>query len=220
MRQTIFQYAITAISKWLLVLAVIFAACTRTNIHNQATGLTSAVEAKYSSHSSTIADTTHWPPTFGFGKLATTQELATLDIDIRPDGQGLPAGSGTVTAGKAIYASKCAACHGKTGVEGPNNRLVETAAERTENYKTKEKTIGNYWPYATTLFDYIRRAMPFNAPGSLTNDEVYALTAFLLHANNIIAPDAKINAQTLPQIIMPARQYFVTDDRKGGPEVR
>ncbi len=196
---------------------MIFVACTRTNIQNQAPVLTSDVDVK---HPATVADSTQWPPTFGFGKLTTTQELAVLDIDVQPDGKGLPLGSGTVTAGKAIYAGKCAACHGKTGVEGPNNRLVAPVAEGTESDKAKEKTIGNYWPYATTLFDYIRRAMPFNAPGSLTNDEVYALTAFLLHANKIIPPDAVINAETLPQIIMPARQYFVTDDRKGGPEVR
>lgn len=163
----------------------------------------------------------NWPASFGFGKPATPQEIALLDIDVRPDGKGLPKGSGTALAGKAIYAVKCAACHGKTGVEGPNNRLVSVAENETAGAESsKEKTIGNYWPYATTLFDYIRRAMPFNAPGSLTNEEVYSLTAFLLNANKIIPPDANINAKTLPKVVMPAQKFFVPDDRKGGPEVR
>ena len=163
-----------------------------------------------------------WPQSFNIGRPATEQEIAKLDIDVQPDGKGLPTGSGTVIAGKAIYASKCAACHGRTGIEGPNNRLVSHVSEN-KAYGTeisKEKTIGNYWPYATTLFDYIRRAMPFNAPGSLTNEEVYSVTAFLLQANDIIPPDGTINAENLPKIIMPAQKHFVTDDRKGGPEVR
>ena len=86
--------------------------------------------------------------------------------------------------------------------------------------KKKEKTIGNYWPYATTVFDYVRRAMPFNAPGSLTNEEVYHLTAYLLNANEIIDEKYVINAQTLPKVIMPAQKLYVPDDRKGGAEIK
>jgi S-disulfanyl-L-cysteine oxidoreductase SoxD len=154
-----------------------------------------------------------WSERFGFGKAATPEKIAALDIDVRPDGKGLPAGSGTVAEGKQVYAAKCASCHGITGVEGPYNHLVSGDT-------SKAKTIGNYWPYATTVFDYIRRAMPFTAPGSLTNKEVYDLTAFLLHANKLIDSATVINAQTLPKIEMPAKKLFVSDNRKGGAEIR
>lgn len=161
-----------------------------------------------------LADSVPWPESFELGRLATQKEIAVLDIDIRPDGKGLPAGAGTSVAGKKIYSAKCAACHGKTGVEGPNNQLVGIMQN------TKEKTIGNYWPYSTTLFDYIRRAMPFNEPGSLTDEEVYNLTAFLLSSNQIIDSTTVMNAETLPKVSMPAQKHFVIDDRRGGPEVR
>jgi len=207
---------ITNLSWFLAGIILLTEACTgpQTNSKSSANSLVTPASV-------TRADSVEWPASFGFGKPATPQEIALLDIDVRPDGKGLPQGSGTVLAGKAIYAAKCAACHGKTGVEGPNNRLVsitENEAAGTEN--SKEKTIGNYWPYATTLFDYIRRAMPFNAPGSLTNEEVYALTAFLLNANKIIPAEATINAETLPKVVMPAQKLFIPDDRQGGPEVR
>ncbi|QNF33342.1 cytochrome c [Adhaeribacter swui] len=207
---------ITNLSWFLAGVLLLTGACTasQTTSKSSASSLISAAPV-------TKADSPEWPSTFGFGKPATPQEIALLDIDVRPDGKGLPSGSGTVLAGKAVYAVKCAACHGKTGVEGPNNRLVSVAEnEAAGTESNKEKTIGNYWPYATTLFDYIRRAMPFNAPGSLTNEEVYALTAFLLNANKIIPAEASINAETLPKVVMPAQKLFVPDDRKGGPEIR
>jgi S-disulfanyl-L-cysteine oxidoreductase SoxD len=160
-------------------------------------------------------DTTGWPSSFGFGRAATQKEIDSMDISIRPDGKGLPPGSGTARTGSAIYQLKCAACHGKTGTEGPYARLVAPMGDTT-----KAKAIGNYWPYATTLFDYTRRAMPFNAPGSLSAAEVYSLTAYLLTANKIIDSATVINAQTLPQVKMPAHDLFVPDDRRGGPEVR
>ena len=138
-----------------------------------------------------------------------------MDISIRPDGKGLPPGSGTAAAGKEIYAVKCAACHGKTGTEGPYARLVAPMGDTT-----KAKAIGNYWPYATTIFDYTRRAMPYTAPGSLSDEEVYNLTAFLLAANKIIDSSTVVDAQNLPQVKMPAREFYVPDDRRGGPEVR
>lgn len=162
-------------------------------------------------------DTLPWPVSFGLGRPATQAEIALLDIDIRPDGKGLPAGSGTATAGKAIFELKCAACHGTDGGGGPGGTLVTSGAA---SGKRAEKTIGNYWPYATTVFDYIRRAMPFNQPGSLTNEEVYNLTAFLLNASHIIDDKAVINAQTLPKVVMPAKNLFLPDDRRGGPEIR
>lgn len=159
-------------------------------------------------------DTLRWPDRFGLGRRATAGEIAQWDTDVRPDGAGLPAGSGTVASGRLVYAAKCASCHGKTGVEGPYNRLVRTADQ------PKEKTIGNYWPYATTLFDYVRRAMPYNAPGSLTDEEVYGVTAFLLQANDLLDSTAVLDAATLPKVAMPARPRFVPDDRRDGPQIR
>jgi mono/diheme cytochrome c family protein len=163
-------------------------------------------------------DTAKWPASFGFGKTATPQQIAAQDIDVRPDGLGLPAGSGTVAQGKAIYALKCIACHGSAekvvaGAKLPAPVLVSDSA-------SKVKAIGNYWPYASTVFDYIRRSMPYNLPGSLTDNEVYGLTAYLLNANKIIKTDAVLNAQTLPKVVMPAQKLFITDDRKDGPEIR
>ncbi|WP_240699261.1 c-type cytochrome [Spirosoma sordidisoli] len=157
------------------------------------------------------------PGAFGFGRPAEPAQVATLDIDVRPDGTGLPAGSGTVATGAVIFAAKCSACHGAGGTGGPNGALVITDATPG---KRPAKVIGNYWPYATTVFDYIRRAMPFNEPGSLTNDEVYALTAFLLHRNKLIDEKTVMNAKTVPAVRMPAQASYVPDDRTGGPEIR
>jgi len=167
-----------------------------------------------------IQDTTKWPATFGFGRTATVEEITLWDIAIRPDGKGLPPGEGDAAKGKAIYALKCVACHGENGREIPGFKLAGPALVSDTLFKSKPKTIGNYWPYATTLFDYMRRTMPYNLPGSLTNNEVYSLTAFLLSANQIIKSDAILNAQTLPRVIMPAKKLFVIDDRKGGAEVK
>jgi cytochrome c len=165
-----------------------------------------------------LADTLSQPVHYGFGRPATAAEIAALDIDVRPDGTGLPKGEGNATEGKAIYIQKCAACHGATGTEGPNDRLV--VGDTTKGGGRKIKAIGNYWPYATTVFDYIRRAMPFNQPGSLTDEEVYSLTAYLLNANGLLPVDTKLNAKNLPKIKMPARDKFIPDDRKDGPEIR
>ena len=163
------------------------------------------------------------PARFAFGRRATPGEIAAWDVDVRPDGTGLPPGSGTASQGAALYARKCAACHGKTGIEGPFDRLV--GREPRESFPfgrdpSLVKTIGNYWPYATTLYDYMNRAMPLDAPGSLKPDEVYALVAFLLWRNDVIASSTEMNAQTLPRVVMPAHDRFVADNRRGGPEVR
>ena len=164
------------------------------------------------------ADTAQWPVSFGFGREATPQQIAALDIDVRPDGLGLPAGSGTVRLGQAIYLTKCIACHGSAEKVAPGVKLP--APVLVSDGASKAKAIGNYWPYASTVFDYIRRSMPYNLPGSLTNNEVYSVTAYLLNANKIIKADAVLDAQTLPKIVMPAQKLFIADDRKGGPEVR
>ena len=165
-----------------------------------------------------LADTLSKPAGFGFGKPATPAQIAALDIDVRPDGKGLPKGSGNATEGKTIYQQKCAACHGATGTEGPNDRLV--VGDTTKGGGRRIRAIGNYWPYATTVFDYIRRAMPFNQPGSLTDQEVYSLTAYLLNANGLWDEKTSLNAKNLPKIKMPARDHFVPDDRRDGPEIR
>ncbi|QJD81389.1 c-type cytochrome [Spirosoma rhododendri] len=166
-------------------------------------------------------DTIPTPVRFGFGRPATTAELTRLDIDVRPDGKGLPAGAGMAVRGKTIFATKCAVCHGVGGTGGPGGALVTTTTATTAVVgKRPDKTIGNYWPYVTTVFDYVRRAMPFNEPGSLTDEEVYHLTAYLLHANGIIDEKAVITAQTLPKVVMPAQKLFIPDDRRGGPEIR
>lgn len=155
------------------------------------------------------------PESFGFGKIAEKERILLWDIDVRPDGQGLPIGSGTATKGKSIYNIKCVSCHGVEGKDGPYDRLVGP------NIPWKEaKTIGNYWPYATTLFDYINRAMPFDQPGSLTASEVYSLTAYLLYENGIINEDEVLNSKTLPSIHMPNSKSFVDDDREGGKEIK
>lgn len=166
-------------------------------------------------------DTTGWPVSFAFGRLATPAEITAWDIDVKPDGKGLPAGTGATAAGRIVYITKCAACHGATGEEIANVKLPAPALVSDTTFKgRKSNTLGNYWPYATTIFDYVRRTMPYNMPGSLTNNEVYSVTAYLLSANKIIAPGLVLNAQNLPKVVMPAQKLFIMDDRNGGDEVK
>jgi cytochrome c len=157
-----------------------------------------------------------WPiaaqsPTYGLGRAAKPEEIKAWDFAISPDGRELPAGSGSAAAGAGIYATKCAACHGKTGKEGPNDVLV--GGQGTLNTNKPVKTIGSYWPYATTVWDYINRAMPYDKPGTLSADQVYAVTAYLLSLNGILKEDAVMNAKTLPQVKMPNRNGFIGDPR-------
>lgn len=141
------------------------------------------------------------------GVPATPEQIAGWDISVGPDGAGLPPGSGDARAGKAVYEQKCLACHGVDGAGTPNDRLV--GGHGTLATPAAVRTIGSFWPYATTLFDYIRRAMPIVEPQSLSNDDVYALTAYLLQLNGIIDDDYVLNAQTLPRVEMPNRDNFV-----------
>jgi mono/diheme cytochrome c family protein len=141
------------------------------------------------------------------GVEATPAEIAGWDVSIPPDGSGLPPGSGTPKAGEAIYTVKCMACHGERGAGLLNDRLV--GGQGTLTSAAPVRTIGSYWPYATTVFDYVRRAMPYPQPHSLTNDEAYALTAYLLNLNGIIAANAVMDAKTLPRVKMPNRDNFV-----------
>ena len=141
------------------------------------------------------------------GRAATAQEARAWDISIPPSGAGLPAGSGTVKQGEAVYVAQCQACHGPKGAGKPADALVGGIGSLAS--ANPVRTVGSYWPYATTLFDYTRRAMPVTKPLSLTNDEVYAVTAYVLFLNGIIAENAEMNAGTLPQVKMPNRDGFV-----------
>ena len=141
------------------------------------------------------------------GRIVTPADIAGWDISIPPDGTGLPPGSGTAVAGIAVYEQKCQACHGAKGSGQPNDRLVGGGG--TLASKTPVRTIGSYWPYATTVFDYVRRAMPYLQPQSLSDDEVYAVTAYLLNLNGIIGDTDEMNARTLPKVTMPNRSGFI-----------
>jgi len=143
------------------------------------------------------------------GKPISPEDLVSWDISIGPDGTGLPPGSGTVQQGEAVFAAKCQACHGAKGAGQPNDRLVGGQGSLPDD-RPPVKTIGSYWPYATTLFDYIRRAMPLNESKALTNDEVYGVVAYLLNLNGIIAEGETMNAQSLPKVAMPNREGFIT----------
>jgi cytochrome c len=143
------------------------------------------------------------------GQPATAEDIAKWDIDIAPSGKGLPAGSGTAARGEAVYKQHCAACHGAKGEGKPNDALVGGVGKLAGKGPAR-KTVGSYWPYATTIFDYVRRSMPWNAPKSLANDDVYAVAAYLLMLNNIIGPDDVMDAKTLPAVKMPNRDSFIS----------
>ena len=153
---------------------------------------------------------------YGLGRSATEAEIQAWDIDISPDGKGLPAGQGSVAEGATVYKKHCASCHGATGVEGPMPNLV--GGQGTLDTDHPFKTVGSYWPYATTLYDYIFRTMPLTAPQSLTPHEVYAVVAWILFRNGIVAETAHLDATTLPRIQMPNRNHFMSDPRPDVPK--
>ena len=163
---------------------------------------------------------------YGLGRTASSAEVAALDIDVAPDGHGLPPGRGTAAQGASLFAQKCASCHGAQGQGMPPAFPALVGRDpKGEGFPFASdwritRTIGNYWPEATTIFDYVRRAMPHTAPGSLTNDEVYALTAFLLAANQVISSDAALDSASLSHVKMPYHNKFVRDNRRGGNEVK
>jgi cytochrome c len=151
---------------------------------------------------------------FGFGTTPTADEIAKINIDAMPDGRGLPAGSGTPDQGKKVYEDKCMACHGENleGVGAQGGAALIGGRGSIGTPKTK-KTVESYWPYASTVFDYVKRAMPFDEPGSLKDDEIYAVAAYILFRGNIIKKDAVMNAKTLPKVDMPNKDGFIPDPR-------
>lgn len=164
------------------------------------------------------------PARFDVGRPATPEEVSAWNIDVNAAGEGLPPGRGDAAAGAVVYATRCSSCHGARGEGGvpPNPRLVGREP-RDFSFATAPaavKTVGNYWPYATTLFDYIRRAMPQTAPGTLTADETYAVIAWILAENDVIPREQVMDATSLPAVRMPSRDRFVPDDRRGGAGFR
>ncbi|WP_310572285.1 cytochrome c [Gemmatimonas sp.] len=164
---------------------------------------------------------------YGLGHAAADSAIAAMNQDIGQDGAELPAGSGTVARGVVVYAAQCSQCHGAKGEGLPTfPKLVgrDSAGAPKPEFQfattNKTKTIGNYWPHATTLFDYIKRAMPFATPGSMTDDDVYAVTAYLLSANAIIPDTTTLDAARLRAVRMPARDHFVPDNRKPAATAR
>lgn len=143
------------------------------------------------------------------GMPVSATEIEALDYAVQPAGDGLPDGSGTAKQGATVYQTHCLACHGAEGQDGINDRLAGGHGSLTTAKPVK--TVGSYWPYATTVFDYVRRAMPYQTPGVLSNDELYAVTAYLLFVNDIVDENAVLNAQTLPGVRMPNRDNFVWD---------
>jgi S-disulfanyl-L-cysteine oxidoreductase SoxD len=152
---------------------------------------------------------------YGFGRVATRAEISSWDIDVAPDGRNLPRGQGTFAHGRDIYVSRCVACHGPKGEGGLGDRLAGGTGSLAT--ATPVKTIGSYWPYATTLFDYIRRAMPLDSPQSLSNDDVYAVSGYVLYLNGLVPEGTTVDAQTLMSVKMPNRDGFVDDPR---PDVK
>lgn len=163
------------------------------------------------------------PPTWQLGETADPIDISSWNTDVRPDGTGLPDGHGDVAAGREVYANRCLTCHGENGRDGWADPLAGRIADDAfpfANDPSARRTIGSYWPYATTLFDYVNRAMPYDAPGTLSSDDVYAVTAYLLHLNELVDEHAVLDRTSLPAVRMPARDRFVPDNRRGGREVR
>ena len=151
-----------------------------------------------------VAETPQGP---GLGQSVSPEAIALWDISVFPDGEGLPKGEGTVADGEVLYQQKCMVCHGENGLGATADQLAGAQMSLSSDYP--EQTIGSYWPYATTVFDVVRRSMPMTAPGSLTDNEVYAVTAYLLYLNQLIARDAVMNASTLPKVKMPNVGGFI-----------
>lgn len=146
---------------------------------------------------------------YEFGRPPTSAEIKAWGIDVLPDGTGLPDGRGTVAQGQQVYQDNCEGCHGTNGIDGIKDRLAGGRGSLATDHPIK--TVGSFWPYATSLFDYIRRAMPYPSPGSLSADDTYAVAAYILHLNGIVPADVTLDKQSLPRIRMPNRDGFIPE---------
>lgn len=149
---------------------------------------------------------------YGVGRSPTPEEVKAWDISIGPDGAGLPQGGGSVAEGKDVYSRRCARCHGAQG-QGAEEGAALVGGQGTLATSKPLRTVGSYWPHATTLWDYVNRAMPYKEPGVLTANQVYAVVAYILHLNGIVPADTRMTAETLPKVRMPNRDGFVPDPR-------
>jgi cytochrome c len=154
-------------------------------------------------------------PTYHVGRAATLADINARDITVGPDGKGLPIGEGTAAQGAVVYANRCEECHGPEGKGSDQVGFIGKPADLLGD--SPKKTVGSYWPYAAPLWGYIDRAMPFDRPGELTRDQVYAVTAYILQLNGLIGENDKLNAETLPKVRMPNRDGFVPDSRPDAP---
>jgi cytochrome c len=151
-------------------------------------------------------------PPYNVGRPAPRELIQSWDISVAPTGQGLPVGHGTAKEGERLYNLRCASCHGSKG-EGKDDYPPLVGGRGSLATAKPSQTVGSFWPYATTVWDYVRRAMPYEQPGTLSPDQVYALTAFVLHLNGIVGKDEMLNEKTLPRVRMPNRDGFVADAR-------
>lgn len=170
------------------------------------------VGAVFALVTATVAQTSR----YNLGRPATPEEIRELDISVAPDGSGLPPGHGTVDQGRDVYQALCANCHGDRG-QGSSQYRALVGGQGTLATKNPVRTVGSYWPYATTVWDHIHRTMPYPRPGTLTADQTYAVTAFILYLNGILDKEATLDQTTLPQVKMPNRDGFVRDPRPDVP---
>ncbi|HEU4993336.1 MAG TPA: cytochrome c [Gemmatimonadaceae bacterium] len=200
----------------------VLAACERPDVSRERADTALPAPTLVTAPASAIGDTPRasvsLTPFRTIGRRATAAEIRAWDIDVNASGVGLPAGSGSYARGAAVFAQQCASCHGARGEGLATNPRLIGAEPRDFSFALDPKipkTIGNYWPYATTLYDYINRAMPFTAPSSLPANDVYSVVAYLLAENGVIDRSRTIDAVSLPRVRMPARDRFVPDDRTG-----